>query len=83
MAEHCGYIVKINELMTILEINADHNNILTEEGIQSAVILFTMQNKSTCCVSNPDHIKDGALEIPVIVDEEGYRLDDNNRRLYL
>lgn len=72
-----------SRLRSILEINADHNNILTEEGIQSAVILFTMQNKSTCCVSNPDHIKDGALEIPVIVDEEGYRLDDNNRRLYL
>lgn len=42
-----------------------------------------MLSKCVFCVSNFDHIQDGAIETAVVVDEENYRIDSNGRRMYM
>lgn len=72
-----------NRLRNVLHVPAAHSTILTAEGAESGVELFTMSSKCTFCVSDLEHIQSGALETPVVVDDENYRLDNSGRRMYM
>lgn len=71
-----------NRLTKTLSGSSEWSAIFKKESSKDIVSLYSLSGRITFCTWDIDSLKEGAVERDVILDDEGYRLDASNRRMY-